>query len=72
MGASRINLLLSSIVWVTIGMEAVVPISAAVSILIAIAAALYIVFQCLKASFAKNYNNESAALILHRTLSYNC
>ena len=47
MGASSLDLLLESVIWIAVGKKTVAPIVAAVTIPIKIAAALYAACQCL-------------------------
>ena len=60
MGISSLNLLLESVIWVMVGLEAIVPINSVVPISKAITAVLYAKCQCLQASFTKGYNYASA------------
>ena len=70
-GAPSLDLLLANIVLVAVGAEAVVPVGAEVPIPIEIAAALYITYQFLQASFTKYYNYIFSAPILGCTELYN-
>ena len=67
MGLSGLSLLLASIVWVTVGAEAVVPLGAIVPVLTALNTELYAACQCLQASLTKDYNKTYTALILSCT-----